>query len=257
LNSLLAELSSDEISFARLARLIEKDSILTAAFLQRANSAIFQRGSPVRSVLQALTRLGTAELRRFALSLSANWSLARMKLPAHFSRTRYSRHASATALMTSLIEQELGNAHGNHAHLAALLHDVSRLLVAAGLPEEFSRIVERGHWDEEREMECLGMGHGELSAVVLEVWKMPSEVCEAVHQHHAEVAGGLHPSLAAVLSAADRYTTTFVDNNEPEIDMLDGGALRGLGLGMDAAIPRLTAEFQAQATLAPQWSIHN
>jgi putative nucleotidyltransferase with HDIG domain len=247
MSSLLAELSTDETSFARLERLIEKDSILTAAFLQRANSAIFQRGSSVRSVLQALTLLGIEDLRHFVLSLSSNWTSPRIQLPPTFSRTRYSRHASATALMTGLIERQAGYIHGADAHLAALLHDVSRLLVATGLPEEFGRIAERGRWDEDREMECLGMNHGELSAIVLRAWKMPPEVSEAVERHHGEPPADSRPNLAVILNAADRYTAVLANTAEPEAGDFDERLL--FGLGMDAAVPALVADFQTQAHL--------
>jgi putative nucleotidyltransferase with HDIG domain len=250
MNSVLAEMSSGEISFARLARLIQKDSVLTAAFLQRANSAIFQRETTVRSVLQALTLLGTGDLERFALSLSSSLSVPRTPLAPSFSRTRYARHASATALLTVLIERRLGNPHGSHAHLAALLHDISRLLVATGLPEEFSLITEHGSWDEDREMEVLGMSHAELSAIVLQSWKMSPEVIRAVEDHHSEQAPDSRPSLAAILHAADAYTAVLLSTAVPDIGDFDQSAL--CGLGIDAAIPALVVELQTQSHLAPQ-----
>jgi putative nucleotidyltransferase with HDIG domain len=249
MNSVLAEISAEEISFGRLARLIEKDSVLTAAFLQRANSAIFERETAVRSVLQALTLLGTGDLHRFALSLSSDSSVPRMALPPPFSRTRYARHASATALLTTMIERRLGNPHGSHAHLAALLHDISRLLVATGLPDEFRLLTEHGYWDEDREAEILGMSHAELSAIVLQSWKMPEEVVAAVENHHAEQVPESRPSLAAILHAADHYTGVFLQSAEPEIADFDQSALYGLGI--DVSIPALVVDFQTQSHLAP------
>jgi putative nucleotidyltransferase with HDIG domain len=244
ISSVLVEASGADVSFSRLTRLIEKDNILTAAFLQRANSAIFRGQSSIHSVRQSLTRMGLDEIRSFVLSLSSNSLCSRAKLPPAFSRKRYARHASTTAVMTGLIERQLGNPHGSHADLAALLHDVSRLLVAMALPEEFSAITERGQWDEARETECLGMNHGELSAIVLRAWKMPPEVVDAVEGHHVAQPSDLHPNLAAILHAADNFTAAVADPDEPETAVREAHLLQGVGI--DAAIPSLLVDFRLQ-----------
>ena len=245
---LLAELSLADVSFSRLARLIQTDSMLTAALLQRANSAIFQRGSSVHSVLQALTLLGIEEVRRFALTLSSACLCPKIDLPPHFSRTRYARHTSATAVMTGLLERELGYGHNGHTSIAALLHDISKLLVAVALPGEFERIVENGNWDEDREHEILGVDHGELSSAVLAAWKLPQEVSLAVAEHHKKVPAGLRPSLAELLRAADNYTTVLAERPEPDLGDFDEYHL--CGLGVDAAIPTIVADFQTQIHIA-------
>jgi len=248
ISSVLLEASGTDVSFSRLTRLIEKDNILTAAFLQRANSAIFHGQSSIHSLLQSLTRLGLDEIRSFALSLSSNSLSPRAILPPAFSRQRYIRHTSSTAVMTGLIERQLGCPHGCHADVAALLHDVSRLLVAMALPDEFSALTESGQWDEAREMECLGMNHGELSAIVLRAWRMPPEVVDAVEGHHTAPPSDLRPNLAAILHAADNFTVAVADADGPETGNLESYLLQGLGI--DAAIPSLLVDFRARLCLS-------
>jgi HD-like signal output (HDOD) protein len=243
-DAVLAELSSDRVSFARLEKLIERDGMLTAAFLKRANSALLHPTSDVRSIRQALTLLGTEELLRFMLSLSASCLCPGMSMTPHFSRKLYSRHASATALLAGLIERRLGQTYGGHTAMASLLHDVSKLLVALTLPEEFNRIVEGGTWDEAREQEILGIDHGEFSTIVLKAWKFPAEVTLAVGEHHSKRADGGRPTLSVVIGCADNYTAILAQQPNPELGEFDERVLYGLGL--DPIISELVTEFQAR-----------
>lgn len=243
-DNLLSELSFDEVRFSSLARLVERDSFLTGAVLRRANSAIYHRGSPVRSVLRALTLLGIDELRHLALSLSVASSLPRTPVASGFSRGRYVRHHAATAIMADLLDRRLASRYGASAATAGLLHDVSRLLVAVAIPAEFQRIVESGTWSEDRAQEILGVGHPQLSARILEAWKAAPEVSQAVAEHHSPDTCGRPLPLAAILGAADNYTAVLLDQDEASAAACDECALTGLGI--DAAIPQLVEEFQTR-----------
>jgi len=244
----MAEICSSRASFAQLTRIIEKDSVLTAAVLRRANSALYQRGCEIRSLTQALTFLGLEDLRRFILAVSSNRSWGRIQFAPNFSRSRYSRHVLATAVMADLLDRELGGANGGHAQVAALLHDVGRLVAAAGLKREFALITETGEWNEAREAEIFGMQHGELSAIVLRAWGMAAEVCEAVEMHHCEPAAASRPRLAAVIHAADEFAAAFVAAEESQSGAFDESPLYGLGI--DNAIPAIVAEFHRQTAAA-------
>jgi putative nucleotidyltransferase with HDIG domain len=246
LRGVLAELSSSDVSFDRLTKVVERDGLLAAAFLRRANSALYQLETSVRSVRQALTLMGTEELRRFALSLSSASMCPKAVTAPGFSRRKYARHALGTAIMAGLIERQIGYGRESHAYLAGLLHDISRLAVAQALPEEYARLTRDGRWDTAREAEVLGTSHGELSAIVLEEWKVPGEVGLAVTEHHGATAGR-RPSLAAVLGAADDFSAVLTVRDEPEPSEFDEAPLYQLGI--DATVAELVAEFHRQFDL--------
>ena len=66
----LIELAADDNSSLNdIAALIEKDPSLTIRILKLANSVFFRFGNPVKTVKQAIVRIGTRQTRLLALSL--------------------------------------------------------------------------------------------------------------------------------------------------------------------------------------------
>jgi len=133
-----------------------------------------------------------------------------------------------------------------------LLHDVGRLLLALGLPNEYMRILELYNDTGRRtlvecEREILGFTHADLSAQALRVWKLPEEIQIAVRDHHsspAESAKGI--PLSHVLDAANQYAnssgiTILVVNH----DAADPKAVELLGLDEDK-LQSLLVEFREE-----------
>src|SRR5512140_1635421 len=58
------------LGLAEVTRIIKADASLAAVVLRCANSAFYRRGSEVRSLLQAVTRIGAQEVLRIALAAS-------------------------------------------------------------------------------------------------------------------------------------------------------------------------------------------
>src|SRR5438445_9661528 len=71
-NRLLGMLAKRDIDMGQLARVISADPSLCGHILSAANSAFFNRGAQVKSIDQAVTRLGLTKLRRIALSKSVS-----------------------------------------------------------------------------------------------------------------------------------------------------------------------------------------
>jgi EAL and modified HD-GYP domain-containing signal transduction protein len=79
LNRLLATLAGDDVSFAHVAELIEKDTVLAGNVLGVVNSALYGLDGTVNSVRHAVAILGMNKLRNVALSMSVSrmWGQAR------------------------------------------------------------------------------------------------------------------------------------------------------------------------------------
>lgn len=241
LNRVLAELGSESASLVRVAGLIEKDAVLAGEVLGRANSCLYQRRSPVTSMRHAVALLGIEKVRNVALGFSVTRLCTRNRLPPGFSQTAFRQHSSAVALMAGLLEQRLMPGSAESAFSAGLFHDISKLLVALSLPQEFKLITENGHWDNHREQEILGVTHAELSANVIERWRLAADVQEAVALHHTKSPQGSEITLADLLGVADDYAEITHDPNAPSRLNFDQSALGKLGIGDQ--IPSLVAEF--------------
>jgi putative nucleotidyltransferase with HDIG domain len=146
-----------------------------------------------------------------------------------------------------------GAVYPEGAFVGGLLHDLGRLLIALGLPDEFARLVKMNEpgdrsWTE-CEMELLGFTHAELSAEALEKWKFPQEVQLAVRDHHhpqAFQAGGAIP-LSAVLHAANEYVNSTGESIVASklVSAEDAGAIAALGIPEEKIGP-LLVDFKAE-----------
>ena len=80
------------------------------------------------------------------------------------------------------------------AYTTALLHDVGKLLLAANIPEDYSRVLEQTKRREvpveQVELEALGTTHAELAAAVLGNWGLPFPMLEAISWHHIPLRSG-------------------------------------------------------------------
>src|SRR5439155_24931738 len=106
LNRLLATLAREDVSFAKLADLIENDTVLAGNVLKLVNSALYGRKGSVNSVRHAVSILGVTKLRNAALGMSITRMWSAIHTPAAWSMARFNQHSIAAALLADLLTQE-------------------------------------------------------------------------------------------------------------------------------------------------------
>jgi len=226
LTKLLASLAKDDVMVTQLADWIEKDTVLTGNVMRMVNSAAYGRMGTVSSVRHAITILGTNRLRNIVLGLSVCNMMSQLKLPAGWSTKQFNLHAVATANMSDLIVQYMAVEYAEGAFVAGLLHDVGKLLLAVGVPDEYAAVIAEAKSTRGElyaiEIAQLGFSHAELSQKVLENWKLPIPVQVAARYHHDPDADATAPGLTALsraLQLADftvnaMAITAVADNRE-------------------------------------------
>jgi putative nucleotidyltransferase with HDIG domain len=111
----------------------------------------------------------------------------------------------AVAAASSVLARRDGIDTGE-ALTAGLLHDLGSALVFRFDPRGWAmveRIAPPGSPDRLRaERDVFGMDHAEAGAQVLDAWRLPARIVDAVRAHHAAVAGPLGELLAAAESLA-------------------------------------------------------
>jgi len=214
LNRLIANLAQPDVSFAKIADLIEKDAVLAGNLLKLVNSALYGRRGTIDSVRHAVAMLGVNKLRNAALSMSVARMWNHVKTPAGWSLASFNLHAVGVAILSDLLAQKLPVDHGEGAFAAGLFHDLGWLLVALGCPEEYDQASRLFLEEEPRGCECelqiLGTSHTELSADALATWNLPEPIQAAVRYHAGweqdpgSAAVNRIP-LSRIISAADYY----------------------------------------------------
>jgi len=189
LNKLLATLASDDVSFASLAELIEKDTVLAGNVLRLVNSALYGRRGTVSSVRHAVSLMGLVKIRNAAMTLSVSRVWNHQHTPPGWSQARFNLHAVAAAILADLIAQRVKVDYPEGGFVAGLLHDIGLMLIAISLPDEFAEILDThkggGRQLADCELEVLGLDHAELSAQALFHWNIPEPIQRAVRFHHS------------------------------------------------------------------------
>lgn len=229
LNRLLATVAMEDVSFAKIADVIEKDTVLAGNVLKLVNSAIYGRSRNVNSIRHAVSILGVIKLRNAALEMSIARMWNSIPTPLEWSMARFNQHSIATAILADLLSQEVPVDYPEGAFVAGLLHDLGLLLTAVALPEQY-RELDQGGCEEE----VLGYTHGELSAEALGAWNLPEPIQNAVRYHHSREPGVL--PLSRLLQLADEYVDSAPESN-PE-------CLAPLML--DDKLPKILTEFDTE-----------
>ena len=253
LNRLIASLASEDVSFAKIADLIEKDTTLAGNILRLVNSALYGFPGTINSIRHAVSLLGLNKLRNAALTMSVARMWNQVKPPAGWSTPNFNQHSVGVAILSDLLAQKLPVEYAEGAFAAGLFHDLGLLLIAILLPDEYKQMSllcqQNKQWTIEYEVQVLGMTHAELSAEALGHWNLPEPIQTAVRYHvNPEMdptpvrAGQL--TLSHVLSAADRYVKAkgiFVSLFESPSENADA-ALEQIDLG--ERLPLLLTEFE-------------
>ncbi len=257
LNRLIASLAQEDVSFAKVADLIEKDTVLAGNVLRLVNSALYGLRGTVNSIRHAVSLLGIVRLRNATLGMSVARMWAQVKTPAGWSMARFNHHSVGVALLADLVAQRRAVSYAEGAFAAGLFHDLGLLLVAMGLPEEFKEISllcqQSDKHPLEAELEVLGVAHAELSALALAAWNLPCPIQMAVRYHDQPALDPRETepnelNLSTILNAANAHLNSVGTS----INLFDGRSIDGQislqSLGLGDRLPTVLAEFEAEFT---------
>lgn len=160
-------LSEPSSQSSDVAAIIEQDVAICAKTMQLANSSFFGPRQRISNVHAAVTYLGTDLIKSLVLAAEVFGSLGRTLRLSEQALDYLHDHAMragqiARQLLTDKRERE-------DACVAALLHDVGKLLLASKGPE----IADEHH-----------ARHAHVGAYLLGIWGLPYPIVEAVAHHH-------------------------------------------------------------------------
>jgi HD-like signal output (HDOD) protein len=184
--SLTEAVRNPDASVDRVAEIIEQDVGMSAKVLQLVNSAFFGLAQRVTTLQAAVGYLGMETIKNLALASEAfRVFMPHPKIPLSECEA-IQRHAHRSAAIAAMLPLE--PAQRDSTVVAALLHDVGSLVLAATMPDAFceARALagKRGCKVFEAEEELLGTSHAEIGAYLLGLWGLPNIAVEAIAHHH-------------------------------------------------------------------------
>ena len=191
---------------ADIGQVISDDPGLTARLLKIVNSAFFAFPRRIETVTQAVTVVGTSQIRELAFATSVismfddvPGDLVDMKSFWH--------HSIACGVTARVIAAHRREANVEQFFVAGLLHDIGRLIIFAGAGREAREAIERARESEMplhvAEREILGCDHAQVGGALMERWNISGAHREAVAYHHAPRLASRFPVEAAAVHVAD------------------------------------------------------
>ena len=240
---LLRTCEQPEPSNREVEDLVGQDSALSVRVLAVASSPVFARGDAPRDLSEAVRLLGLTTVHTIGITTGVHQFFRQLD-GHHLPWLRaFWRHSLGAATAARLLAEETRGAGTQEAYLAGLLHDIGQPLLAVLHREAMDRIMTesaggRGVRDAEREE--LGIGHDELGAAMVDRWRLPGFLADAIRYHHepVEALTDAHP-LVRIVHVANLLAHSDV---EPDAEALHAaGKLLDLGRSMTSRLHRRAA----------------
>jgi HD-like signal output (HDOD) protein/CheY-like chemotaxis protein len=229
------ELRKEDASMQQIGEIISHDIGMTAKILQLVNSAFFGLPQPISNPAEAVMYLGLSTVRALVLSLQVFSQFKNPPLPG-FSLDALANHCWIAAVLARRIARAEGADMKmmDQCFLAGLLHDIGRIILADGLPEQYAKV-----WSDTRQRRLpiwqaeqaeFGATHADVGAYLLGLWALPNPIVEAVALQHCPsvcLAKEFSPLTAVHVASAFAHEK---DGDAAESIFIDMDYLTKLGL---------------------------
>jgi putative nucleotidyltransferase with HDIG domain len=202
-----------EVTVTTLAAVVSKDPVLATRVLGLANSALFGAMTALRSVQDAVVRLGVVRVRNAVVAASMDAQVASRDIYGTESQ-RFMDHAVGTAYLARLLA-ERQDVDVEELFLCGLLHDIGKLVIL-----KTAHVHVRGGGQPIAPDElaaAIAHYHAACGALALHFWKLPDDVLDVVRHHH-DYTLAADPARAAIGYAANRLSHRYGFGCPPEGD---------------------------------------
>jgi HD-like signal output (HDOD) protein len=236
------------------SKVIENDPALAASLLKLVNSSYYAGTGKINNLTVAITRLGLRETQNLILAVSVRSVFRWMRKEHQTQRERLWRHSCLTAVLSRQINEKLGLDFKGEEFAAGIAHDIGRIMIAFGFPDEFSKLCALDQTDENRlleeEVRVLGFTHSQLGAWLATSWNLPTELSESIEFHHEPQAAPDHRNLTAVVNIAEAMANYIEASQSVQgIDLSDNAGWRVL-CNQWESVEQLDADLFATAVMA-------
>ena len=190
---------------------LQSDASMVSGIIQVSNSALFSGNQEYRTLEQAITRIGLAEVEKTALLHTFNSKVFRV--PGH-GRTvaRLVEHG----MVSSLAAQAFGRLFelpGSTAFVTGLFHDVGKFITLQML----AQVQRQRRWIAPKAVveSAFEAFHVQLGTELCRSWDSPEHVLEAVASHHDPERASLH-GLSRATYLGNRLAHAIEQGATPE-----------------------------------------
>lgn len=215
---LLEVCHTEDSTFEDLAKIINKDTALSAKIMSVVNSPIYGKAGKANSFEHNLVVLGMDTIKSIAISASIYHVFNQFSANASLDMKYFWRHSLTCATLAKLLAQKTAYGCPEEAYLSGMLHNVGQLVLWLNFPKEYASVV-LAERDEAQlialEEKHLGTTHSEVGAWLVNSWELQTFMSDSVLYHH--------DSLDRVLDAHQLVKIIYVANAMSMDVMVESG----------------------------------
>jgi putative nucleotidyltransferase with HDIG domain len=197
-----------DVSVPEVVAAINKDGALCVRVLRMANSALVGSDRRIEDLETAVQMLGVVRVRKTAQALFTLNNAD--KVAEGFDWRHLWVHALATAAIAEELERRLRSAGDSQIHLAALLHDVGKIVLSTIAAQSYRDVLVRAWGEGGRlevlERETLGVDHREAGVMFATHNGLPAMVVQAIAHHHDPAGAATHRLEVALIALANHLS---------------------------------------------------
>ena len=116
-------------------------------------------------------------------------------------------HSLATAIVARSIAQKKGITEHEEISVAALIHDIGKVILILRFPEEYERVLQKAFQEDlfisDAEKEIFGLTHAEAGAIMCRKWHFPHILIETIENYHHPSSSKRHILHTAIVHISD------------------------------------------------------
>ena len=250
LEEIEALLESPECSLVTIGEAIEKEPDLTARLLRLSNSSFYGFSSRLSTVTEAISLIGIQQVQDLILA-SSIIALFKDVEDDFVTLESFWQHSLACGIGSRLLAMEKRLPKADKFFVAGLLHDMGRLVLFTRAPQPTKEVFELYRSERlllhEAEKRVLGFDHQQVAAAVMQQWRFPVNLIQAVACHHQPESADLARQEASVVHLADHLVNALQlgSSGERHVPPLSTRAWETLGLPL-SALSTIVAGIEAQ-----------
>ncbi|MBW2340904.1 MAG: HDOD domain-containing protein [Deltaproteobacteria bacterium] len=201
-----------------IAKVISKDTSLSARLLKIVNSTFYGFPSKIDTLSRAVTIIGTMQLSTLALGM--NIIRVFKRIPSHLIDMKsFWEHSLACGINARIIAGYKKIQNTERLFVAGLLHDIGRLLLYSNAPLHAKNALLSAKYGNtllyKAEYEIMGFDHSKIGGLLLKKWKLPISLENSVRHHHSPHRSK-DPLEPAIVHLADIMTNALARGSSGE-----------------------------------------
>jgi len=207
---ILALLSDENATVDKLEKIIENDPAISAKIMSVANSAFFSVKMPVKTLSNAIMRIGFNNVKNIALGISLMTVLGDVDRSRPMDYRRVFNHSVTVGFVARMLAKGLKIKIPDEVLMDGLLHDLGYLVLNKFFPGNYRRVLEEFEHREsliDAEMEVLNFNHGHIGAWLGEKWNLPDSVVDSMLYHHDPCSAKRNVKQVCIVHLADFITS--------------------------------------------------